>query len=133
MPLQTVNLIHLFQHHLAPESIVSDATSIEQRYRRNVTALDRQVPLVLRPANEDQVLRIVLIANDHRIPLYPFSTGKNWGLGSKLPVIDGLVIVDLSQMNRIIEVNEDFGYAIIEPGVTQAMMAARLQRDHPNL
>ena len=34
-------------------------------------------------------LHMVAIAIEHRIPLYPFSTGKNWGLGSKLPVVDG--------------------------------------------
>lgn len=55
------------------------------------------VPLVLRPSSEDEVRRIVGLANEHRIALYPFSTGKNWGLGSKLPVIDGCVLVDLSR------------------------------------
>jgi 4-cresol dehydrogenase (hydroxylating) len=79
------------------------------------------------------VARIVAVANERRIPLYPFSTGKNWGLGSKLPVTDDCVIVDLRRMNRIIEVNEDFAYAILEPGVTQLQLAKHLNQHHPAL
>jgi len=62
-----------------------------------------------------------------RVPLYPISTGCNWGLGSKLPVRDGAALVDLSRMDRIHEVNETHGYAVIEPGVTQRKLHERLQ------
>lgn len=123
----------LFRETLPPESIVSDAATIDQYYRRNVTALARAVPLVLWPGSEDEVGRIVAVANTHRIALYPFSTGMNWGLGSKLPVVDGCVLVDLSRMQRIVEVNERSGYAIIEPGVTQAQLATHLAASHPAL
>src|SRR5258708_4909082 len=108
-------LLRLFQEALPADCVVSDATVVEQRYLRN----------------EDEVLQIVSLANAHQIPLYPFSTGKNWGLGSKLPVVDGCVLVDLSRMDRIVEVNEAFAYAIIEPGVTQAHLAAHLKEHHP--
>jgi 4-cresol dehydrogenase (hydroxylating) len=36
-------------------------------------------------------------------------------------------------MNRILTVDEEFGYAIIEPGVTQASLAAYLHTYHPGL
>ena len=45
--------------------------------------------------------KIVAVANQHKTPLYPISQGKQWGMGSKLPVKDGAAIVDLSEMNRI--------------------------------
>jgi 4-cresol dehydrogenase (hydroxylating) len=79
------------------------------------------------------VAHIVAVANAERIPLYPFSTGLNWGLGSKLPVVDDCVLVDLSCMKRIVRVDEDFGYAIIEPGGTQAALADHLAAHHPAL
>ena len=121
------NLHRMYEGALPPQAVVADPVVIDRLYRRNVTALDRRVPLVLRPRTEAEVERIVAIANQHRTPLYPFSTGKNWGLGSKLPVTDGCIAVDLSLMNRIIEVSDEFAYAIIEPGVTQAQLAAYLR------
>lgn len=126
-------VLEVFREALPPASVVSDAATIERRYGRNVTGLRRRIPLALQPAGEDEVSRIVALANKHLIPLYPFSTGKNWGLGSKLPVVDGCVLVDLSRMRRIIEVSDTFGYAIIEPGVTQAQLAAHLERAYPAL
>ena len=63
----------------------------------------------------------------------PLGTGKNWGLGSRLPVVDGCILVDLSQLDRIVEVSDAFGYAILEPGVTQAQLAAHLEKHHPSL
>ncbi len=127
------DLAAAFREVLPPEAIIGDRATIARQYGRNVTALRREIPLVLRPTTEAQVGRIVAIANARRIPLYPFSTGKNWGLGSKLPVVDGCVVVDLSGMRRIVAVDAAFGYAIIEPGVTQAALADHLAAHHPEL
>ena len=88
----------------------------------NLSGTTRDVPALLLPENTEEVRKIVMIAAKHRIPIYPVSTGKNWGMGSKLPVRDGCVIVELSLMNRIIEVNKEFAYAVIEPGVTQKQL-----------
>jgi 4-cresol dehydrogenase (hydroxylating) len=126
-------LARRFREILPPEAVLDDEAVIDERYRRNVTALSRKVPLVLRPGGEDEVRRIVSLANAERIALYPFSTGRNWGLGSKLPVVDGCVVVDLSRMDRIVEVSDAFDYAILEPGVTQAALAAHLEERHPTL
>ncbi len=127
------DLARRFREILPPESVIDDASVIDLQYLRNVTALIRRVPLVLRPRVEEEVLRIVAIANAQDAPLYPYSTGKNWGLGSRLPVVDGCILVDLSQLDRIVEVSDAFGYAILEPGVTQAQLAAHLEKHHPSL
>jgi len=66
---------------------------------------------------------LIKLANEYKTALYPISTGKNWGYGSKLPVKDGAVVVDLSKMNKILEINTSHGYAIIEPGVTQGQLS----------
>ena len=127
------DLAKRFRDVLPHEAVIEDPTAIERRYLRNVTALSRRVPLVLRPCDEQEVARIMALANAERIPLYPFSTGKNWGLGSRLPVRDGCVLVDLSRMDRIVAVDDAFAYAILEPGVTQAQLAEYLEKHHPTL
>ncbi len=70
------------------------------------------------PASTEQVQAIVQIANEFSIPLWPVSRGKNFAYGGAAPVLSGSVVVDMSRMNRILEVNEDFGYALVEPGVS---------------
>lgn len=79
------------------------------------------VTAILRPADRAGVQRCVRIANRYRIPLYPISTGKNWGYGSRSPVRDA-ALLDLGRLNRIIELNEALGYVTLEPGVTQQQL-----------
>jgi 4-cresol dehydrogenase (hydroxylating) len=131
--MHTTALASLFQAVLPPEAVVAEASALERLYLRNVTALKRRVPLALLPSTEEQVARLLAVANAHGIRLYPFSTGRNWGLGSRLPVVDDCVLVDLSRMDRILAVDESFGYAIIEPGVTQMQLATHLRKHHPSL
>ena len=70
------------------------------------------------PANTEQVQEVVRIANRHRVPIYPISTGKNLGYGGSAPNYSGSVVVDLKRMNRVLEVNEANGTVIVEPGVS---------------
>jgi 4-cresol dehydrogenase (hydroxylating) len=70
------------------------------------------------PGTTEQVQEIVRIAAEHSVPLWPVSRGKNFAYGGAAPVLSGSVVVDLSRMNRILEVNEQFGYALVEPGVS---------------
>lgn len=84
------------------------------------------VSAVIRPANRAQVQRCLAIANEFRVPIYPISTGKNWGYGSRTPVRDS-VLLDLGRMNRIVELNEELAYATVEPGVTQRQLHEELR------
>ena len=72
---------------------------------------------VLSPANSKQVANCVSIANELGIPIYPVSRGRNWGLGSRVPVQDA-VVLDLSRIDRVIALDERFGCITLEPGVT---------------
>ncbi len=67
------------------------------------------------------------IASECRVPVYPISRGQNWGYGSATPSREGSVVLDLSRMNRIIEIDEKLAYAVIEPGVTQRQLYEALQ------
>ena len=104
-------------------------TDTREAYQANVGAATRDISMVLRPEDTDQVQRIVVIANEHGVPLYPISRGCNWGLGSRLPVRDGCAVVDLSRMNRIIAIDPEHAYAIVEPGVTQGQLYDHLQAE----
>ncbi len=92
------------------------------KYISNLSGEKRKVLAILFPSKTEEVQKIVKIAGKYKIPIYPVSRGRNWGMGSRLPVKDGCVIVELSRLNRIIEVNEKYAYAVIEAGVTQKQL-----------
>jgi 4-cresol dehydrogenase (hydroxylating) len=70
------------------------------------------------PDNAEQVQSILRIANQFGVPLWPISCGKNHGYGGAAPRMRGTVVLDLNRMNRILEVNVESGYALLEPGVS---------------
>lgn len=84
----------------------------------SVLSDDPHIPsAVVSPADTDELQAVVIAANGHKIPLWPISKGQNLGYGGAAPVLKGAVIVDLSRLNRILEVNEKYAYCEIEPGV----------------
>jgi (+)-pinoresinol hydroxylase len=70
------------------------------------------------PDAVEQVQEIVKIANQHKIPLWTISTGKNLAYGGSAPRLSGSVVLDLKRMNKILEVNDANHYALVEPGVS---------------
>ena len=55
--------------------------------------------------------------NRRELPLWTNSQGRNNGYGGPAPRVKGSVIVSLKRMNRVLEINEELGYAEVEPGV----------------
>jgi 4-cresol dehydrogenase (hydroxylating) len=79
---------------------------------------ERLASAAIAPSTLEQVQAVVRAANQHRIPLYPVSTGRNLAYGGSAPVYSGSVVLDLKRMNRVLEVNERNAYALVEPGVS---------------
>ena len=111
---------------LGPENVVTDAPSLEPAERATF-ATGHKIPAILRPGSRQEVQECVRIANRFRTPLYPISSGRNWGYGSRVPAADGCVLMDLGRMNRIVDFSESLAYITVEPGVTQAQVYAFLQ------
>ena len=72
---------------------------------------------VLMPATVEQVQGIVRVANERKIPLWISSQGRNNGYGGPAPRVGGSFVVSLRRMNRVIEINDESAYALVEPGV----------------
>jgi len=109
--------------YLGQENIEDSERGIEP-YRKNVTEYKKDIKGVIFPRCESDLLEIIQKASKYRISLYPISQGKNWGYGSKLPTSDGLIVIDFSRyMNKILHVNTQLGYVVIEPGVTQGQLS----------
>jgi 4-cresol dehydrogenase (hydroxylating) len=70
------------------------------------------------PDTTEQVQAVVRTANKYKIPLYAISTGKNFAYGGPSPNVRGSVTVDLKRMNRVLEVDDQRNFALVEPGVS---------------
>ncbi|MGQ9722193.1 MAG: FAD-binding oxidoreductase, partial [Candidatus Jordarchaeum sp.] len=71
---------------------------------------------ILMPKNTIEIQKIIEFSSKYRIPLTPSSSGIHF-YGRTFPT-DGGIIVDLSEMNRIIKFDDRNKNATIEPGVT---------------
>jgi 4-cresol dehydrogenase (hydroxylating) len=123
---QLESALHEWRQTLGTDRVRTDAVSL-QRYSECTTPVNIKIPAALTPECVDHVVSILKIANRHRTPLYPISTGNNWGYGSANPVRDGCVIVDLSRMNNIHTVDTELGLVTVEPGVTQGQLQQYLK------
>lgn len=104
---------------LGDASAESSELTIEEYGRHSLPFPDTRPVAVVYPASLEEVRTVVLHARRFGVPLYPISGGQNLGLGYRSPVYAGQVVVDLGRrMNRIVEINEELGYCVIEPGVT---------------
>lgn len=117
---------------LGPSHVITDEASL-CRSADNIGAFTGSLRAQVFPGSVEDVQAVVRTANRYRIPLYPVSCGFNWGMGSRLPVRPGCVVVELRRLNRIHEINETFGYAVVEPGVTQRQLHEALQARCPHL
>lgn len=86
----------------------------------------KKVPAVLLIESKELLPQLLVIANELGVSVYPVSTGKNWGFGSASPVVDNCVILDLSQMNKILSFDKELGVITVEPGVTFEQLTSYL-------
>jgi len=102
----------------------------------DITGHQVSSPGCVYPRSVAQVQALVRLANATGTPLYPVSTGLNWGYGSSTPPVAGSVLVNLRHMNSIRNaesISLDQPVALIEPGVTQKQLYDWLQGHAPGL
>lgn len=71
--------------------------------------------IVVFPVSTQEVSDILKYAYEHEIPVTPRGAGTNL-VGSTIP-LNGGIVLDLSRLNRILEVDSDTLTATVEPGV----------------
>ncbi len=116
---------------LGTERVFDDQITRSQ-YADDWTEIPGHLPdIVVKATTVEEIQQILRIANQARIPVVPRVANTNIG-GLAIPEQGGIV-VDLTEMNRILEVNESDMYALIEPGVTWGDMKRHLAEHYPHL
>jgi FAD/FMN-containing dehydrogenase len=119
--------------YLLGDERVLDAAAAAAVYGIDTSGSERRLAGALKPSDAAAIPEILRIAQRHGVPVYPISTGRNWGYGTALPVRHDCVILDLADLRRI-EFDPELGVVTLEPGVTQGMLAEFLDAgNHPFL
>lgn len=88
----------------------------------------RMPSAAIAPADVAEIQGVLQIANRYKLPLWTYGNGKNFAYGGPAPKQAGYLVLDLKRMNRILEVNEEFGYCVVEPGVSYFQLYQHIQQ-----
>ena len=109
---------------VGPEYI-TDKDFMKAAYSRNVDPAfpDRWPAMIVRPEVPEELCEIVKIANKYKIHMVPRGGGADLVGGA---ISDNGILIDLTRMNQIIEINESDYYCEIECGVTWGALLSEL-------
>lgn len=114
------------------EAVVGRGGVLHSRAERHVYGYDASlfrgggVLAVALPESTEQVAGLMRLAADEGLPV--IARGAGTGLnGGSLPMADGLVIA-LSRMNRLLEVDAGNGIAVVQPGLVNQELKSQLAR-----
>ncbi|MCF8082376.1 MAG: FAD-binding oxidoreductase [Deltaproteobacteria bacterium] len=103
------------------------AKHIRYAYSYDLSFVKPKLPdYVVMATTVEQVQGIMKLANREKIPVVPFTAGTNIG-GLCIPERGG-ILLDLKRMNKILRLDTESHYAVIEPGVSHAKLATELYK-----
>jgi 4-cresol dehydrogenase (hydroxylating) flavoprotein subunit len=108
-----------FRTALGPEAVITDEAGLREfRDPFAFSTWDNYTAsAVVMPQTVEEIQEIVRIANEHKVRLWTHGAGMNNGYGGPAPRLSGSVILSLRKMNRVLEIDEECAYAVVEPGV----------------
>ncbi|MDP7274220.1 MAG: FAD-linked oxidase C-terminal domain-containing protein [Planctomycetaceae bacterium] len=117
-------LIRRFQAIVGDDAVLS-ATDELLVYECDGYVVEKKLPdVVLFPGSTDQVVEIVLACNEFDVPFVPRGAGTSLA-GGCLPVGGG-VMITLTRMKEILEVNLQDRFAVVEPGLVNLHLTQHL-------
>ncbi|MTH35498.1 FAD-binding protein [Paracoccus limosus] len=122
-----------FEAVVGADNVLTDEDRLTPYFKTMMPVADEEYAMsaVLQPTSTEQVQDIVRICNEFRVPVWPTSTGRNFGYGTyaqgNAKGRRHQVVIDFRHMNRILEVDAELGTALLEPGVTYQQLVDYLE------
>lgn len=126
-PSSDTSLAHAINALTALPSVqVSTSTTVREQHGKGESWHPLQAPdAVCFASSTDDVAAIVRICAEHLVPIIPFGTGTS--LEGQLQAVAGGVSIDLSGMNRILQVNAGDLDCRVQAGVTRKQLNTHLR------
>ena len=108
-------VVKQLQAILPAHCIITDPRAKKPFETDGLTAVKQMPWIVVLPENVEQVRAVQRVCRENRLPLVPRGAGTGLSGGAR-PASDG-VLLGLSKLSRIIEIDPDNRIARVEPGV----------------
>ena len=99
---------------VGPEHVLTDKADLIC-YSYDATQRQYLPDAVVHPNSVEEISRIMRLANEHTIPVFPRGAGSGF-TGGSVPTAGGIVL-GLTRLDRILEIDEENLVATVEPGV----------------
>jgi hypothetical protein len=99
--------------NVTSDPAVLDAYSRDMSFAKSV-----KPAYVARPGSSAEILNLMHWAKKTQTPLVPVSSGAPHFRGDSVPSLGGAMVVDMSQMKKILHIDRKNRVAMFEPGVT---------------
>ncbi len=102
---------------LPPDLVCDDPESLTAYGYDASTVVQGMPAVVVHATCEEHVIQVLRWADEHHVPVYPRGAGTGLA-GGTTP--DGGIVLNLAPMNRILQIDTEGLFAVVEPGVVNA-------------
>ena len=118
-------LVKEFQKVAGKDNVMTEETD-RLTYSYDAAVLEPVMPsLAVRPGDAEALSQVVRLCNENRLPLTVRGAGTNLS-GGAVPSAEGVVVLT-NALNRIVEINTEDMFAVVQPGVITAKLAAAVE------
>jgi glycolate oxidase len=110
---------------IVPDGVIGDEASLTAFDCDALTAYRQRPLLCVLPQTTDQVSAVLAYASLYNVRVVPRGAGTSLS-GGALPLADG-ILLGLSRMSRILDVDYENRCAVVQPGVTNASVTRAVQ------
>lgn len=113
---------------LPVERVLTDPAVLVTYCRDKADLCAAGMPLaVVRPRDTAEVAAAVQVAATHQLPVVP--QGARTGLTGAANAVDGAIVVSLTGLNRILEIDKEERVAVVQPGVVNAELRRAAEKE----
>ena len=137
--MTTSNQKRIFDHivKIVGKENVTDDMFERQLYNHDLAPLPKHIALmfkivpdiVVRPKTAEQISRILILARKEKVPVTPRGAAS-WGIGGGVPSQGG-ILLDMTSMNHILEIDQENQRITVEAGVTWKEVIEALEQLDP--
>src|SRR5580765_819710 len=107
---------------LGPKAVITDPKEIEPWVNDWRGRVHGSSPAILAPSSTEEVVEIVRLAAEHRVPLVPQGGNTGMAAGATPPADGSAILLSMRRMNRIRSVSPENRIAVAEAGVVLATL-----------
>lgn len=107
------------------ENVMADSKKLEE-YSEDMAGYRARPAVVVRPGSEEEVSKIVVLANRTKIPVVPRGAGSSLTGAS---VLKGAIILDMRRMDHVIKVDMVNWYVRAQAGITIEDLNKQMEKE----